>query len=234
MIADPIASHGRVTISIPRRLAAAGPALLTTVMFAWPLMFDTYLLGSDQYSLGRTIQIEWLLIGGGMLYVFPLFIQPTTRNGNRVRTIAFFLLAGTFMYGAFDLDGLRGLATFVFLLVVSYGGNTLFIREARARNVFALLAAGRWVVSVFTFFPLVVYFGLSGDISHWDSKEATVKLGAAFFAILFVLELTLYAWLTAYCVKQFGRPFGAGGDPAARNDLIERRRRFYRQLRKRD
>ena len=182
----------------PTDIDPAVPVLLAAVIFAWPLVFpDHYVLGTDRLSLTKVMQIEWLLMAGGLFLVLPLLGNSIMRWNARLSLVLFIGFAWTFAYGAYDLDGTRGLASYVVLLFLSYGGNTLFVRKDCFREIMGLIAAARWFISLFAFFPLVVYFDLGkGDIKNWGGKLAVVEMGAWFFFILFLLELFVFSWMT--------------------------------------
>ena len=86
--------------------------LLAAVIFAWPLVFpDNYVLGTDRLSLTKVMQIEWLLMAGGLFLVLPLLGNSIMRWNARLSLVLFIGFAWTFAYGAYDLDGTRGLAS---------------------------------------------------------------------------------------------------------------------------
>ena len=212
-------------ISILQCIAASLPLLLTTVVFAWPLFFeDSYLLGTDLRTLAGVMQIEWLLMAGGMFLVLPLVANSMHSNW-RVCLVVFVAFAWIFAYGAYDLGGIRGLAAYVLLLFLSYGRNTFFVRKEYLREIAGPLAAARWVIALFPFFLLVVYLDLGkGNIKNWAHKPAAVELGAWFFFILFLLELFVFSWVTQlvynYASARQKREIELNG-------LMQARQRYY-------
>lgn len=88
-----------------------------------------------------------------------------------------------------------------------------------------LIAAARWFISLFAFFPLVVYFDLgNGDIKNWGGKLTVVEMGAWFFFILFVLELFVFSWITQLLYRHaLAKHYRAEIQHAG----MDTRRRFY-------
>ena len=216
-----------------QRFIASVPALVTAVAFAWPLLFaDSYLPGTDRVSLTRAMQIEFIAAASGLFLLMPLLAMTTTAYGHAVRVIALLLLAWTFASAAHHYDGWRGVFTYVCLVIVSYGGGSLFLRDTLSRNTMAMLAAGRWVIWIFAFFPLVVYFDLGdGNISRWEGKVATIKFGATFFTIVFLLEFFVFSWV-GHRVDRLLESRRAR--EAALDKHLEPRARFYSRLRRED
>lgn len=185
----------------PKALVSALPALSTATVYAWPVVTGgRYFPGTNLDLLSGAMRIEWLVLAAG-LFCIPLLAIPARKTV--VKMVFFALFAWAFAQGAWHMDGLRGLSTFAILLMASYGGSSLFIRDEMRRNVAGIMALVRFVVIVFVFFPLVVLFGIGeGDISGWRGDWSVVQFGAAFFSILSVLELTLFAWLRSARVSR--------------------------------
>lgn len=188
-------------ITNPRALVSALPALMTATVYAWPVITGgRYFPGTSLDLLSGAMRIEWLVLAAG-LFCTPLLLVPTRRPVVKIAFLALFSWA--FAQGAWHMDGWRGLLAFATLFMASYGGSSLFLRDEMRSRVEGIMAVVRFVVVVFVFFPLVVLFGIGeGNISRWRGDWSVVQFGATFFSILFVLELTLFAWLRSARVSR--------------------------------
>ena len=206
-----------------QRLLATLPIAVTAGVYLLPVLFGRYVPGTNAYSLGRVMQIEWLVVASGLFIMTPLFFHAQRRLARIIRVSVACLLCSTFIYGAYHMDGWRGVLAFGFLLYFSYGGSTLFVRDADRSAIQIPSAIARWVTCIFTFFPLVAMFDLPVSVESWDGRQETLKLGSAFFSILLILELFWFSWLDAILRRAFGRGTHTG-------DGAEQRARHYRRL----
>lgn len=209
------------------RLLAAAPLAAAAVLFLSAALSDKYLLWTDAFVLGRIMQIEWLVLACGIFLIVPLVLHTEKLIPQIIRITCVVGLGWVFVRGAYSMDGWRGVFAFCVLLLFSYGAKVLLVRDTRIARRQIPLVVARWVICLFTFFPLVVLFDLPVSVESWDGRRESVQLGAAFFSLLCVLELTLFGWMEGIIQVGFaGRPFGADVDHAGAAE----RARHYRKL----
>ncbi|MDG2175705.1 MAG: hypothetical protein P8M72_06205 [Gammaproteobacteria bacterium] len=152
------------------------------------------LWGTNLTLLTIAMQMEWLVIGSGLMFMPLLLVPPSSQTGNRIRTGVFLLLSLTFGMGAHSMNGWNGVFSFYTLLVIGYGGNVLLIKDLQRSYWLAIEFCVRWFVSMVIFFSLFVYFDPPQSIENWQGDASLLPYGAVFFSVLFVLELSLYSW----------------------------------------
>ena len=217
-------------VTLWQQIAAAAPALVPAIIFIWPLVFDeSYLFGTDRVSLGRVMQIEFLAMASGLFLLMPLLVPTVSKRGHVLRIFLFLAVGWAFATVSHHYDGWRGIVCYVILVIMTYGGGTLFMSDVVSRDVLAILAAARWIVWLAFFLPLIVWFDLGeGNISRWAGKLATIRLGATFFTIVFLLEFFLFSWASAHVDAGLER---RRAREAAVDAQLETRARFARLLR---
>jgi len=145
----------------------------------------------------------------------------------------FFLLTLTFGMGAHSMDGWSGVFSFYTLLAIGYGGNVLLIGELKKSYRLAIEFAIRWFVSMVIFFSLFVYFDPPQSIESWQGDEDLLPYGAAFFSVLFVLELSLYSWaFPKFQRLLFGNSADNYDGNSGGSDTLSARKKFFDTMRK--
>jgi hypothetical protein len=213
-------------------LLAGIPSSTAALVYWWPTVFPNhYVFGTNLEVLSAAMRIEWLVMATG-LFCIPVLMVPAKRRW--IKASFFALFAYTFAYGAYLISGWMGLWQFACLLLVSYGGSCLFIRDEIKRNTAGLMMAIRFVVLLFVFFPLVVIFDIGeGNIANWRGKFAVVQFGATFFSILFLLEISLFAWLQRDACNKLAAFYDqktSKGANISSHDNENRRRKFNAAL----
>jgi len=189
--------------------------------------------GANLNLLTTAMQIEWLVIGSGLMFMPLLMVPPSSQTGNRIRAGVFFLLTLTFGKGAHSMGGWSGAISFYTLLVIGYGGNVLFIRELKNSYRLAVEFALRWFVAMVIFFSLFVYFDPPQSIESWQGDARLLPYGAAFFSVLFVLELAVYSWAFPKLGQLlFGSSYVYDEDESGLSGRRRARKKFYDVTRK--
>ncbi len=184
-------------------LASATPLLLMALVFNFSLLFsDRFLFWTTQESLGYIIQAEFLAVATGVLVILPLIIQRSSLLIRMLRFCLFVALSGGFAWVAYDIDGLAGMLFYALLIFITFGGGTLFIFDLLSTQSRAYLTMLRWSLGIFMYVSLQLAFNLDSDISNWKNTPEVIPFGSAFFYLLFVFELVLYAPLLFYLEKK--------------------------------
>lgn len=180
-------------------LASATPLLLMALVFNFSLLFSgRFLIWTTQESLGYIIQAEFLAVATGVLVILPLLIQRSSILVRMLRFCLFVALSGTFAWVAYDIDGLAGMLFYALLIFITFGGGTLFIFDLLSTQSRAYLTMLRWSLGIFMYVSLQLAFNLDSDIANWKNTPEVIPFGSAFFYLLFVFELVLYAPLLFY------------------------------------
>ncbi|MDA1074713.1 MAG: hypothetical protein O3A63_08130 [Proteobacteria bacterium] len=218
------------------RYAVLLTSLVVAITFAWPLSTRTYLPAFDLYHLGYLMQLQWLVLASGLFLFIPLIIPVMVPSvsyiGMLIRMLCYAGIVYAFGTAIYADMGFAGVVNYVVLIYVTYGGSSLFVREASIRESRSILAVARWIVLLPIFFTLVVFYDLGeGSVESWDGRFAAVKLGATFYSILFMLEIALFRWGPTW-----SRALRATSGMGVANDEVyskteARRSRFYAAMR---
>ena len=202
-VAKPRRSTNTIVAALPRVM----PTILLAAIFVVPLATGRYLPFTSAQSLGVIVQVEWLVVAGGLFLVFAL-VLPITSSFGRCLTLAYVLVvsAAIAATGAWAVDGFYAVILFYVLLVFSYGLNTLLPgkRAGYADSIFFMI---RWIVLIFVFFGLAGVIGLPERVERWHGHD-TELLGALFFSSLSLLDLTVFNWLQHYVNTKLQRLSG--------------------------
>jgi len=207
------------------------PLAGTAAAFLSPVLRNgTTLWGTSVDQLTSAMQMEFLVIGGGLLFMPFLMLPAESRTGNRVRGGLFFLFSFGFAVGTYQMDGLGGVARFYFLLIVGYGGSVFFMKELREQNRLAMELGLRWVLNLVIFFGFFALLEPPQRIESWRGNAELLRFGAAFFGTLFILEVTVLSWATPKLHRIIsGEPSGTHSDRHARIETLRARRETKKQ-----
>jgi hypothetical protein len=137
-----------------------------------------------------------------VLVILPLIIQGSNLW---IRILRFCLFAGlstTFAWVAYDIDGMAGMLFYALLTFITFGGGSLFIFDLLSTHSRAYLTLLRWSLGIFLYVSMQLTFNLDSDIANWKNTPEVIPFGSAFFYLLFVFELVLYAPLLFYLEKK--------------------------------
>jgi hypothetical protein len=184
-------------------LAAAVPLLFMAVIFNFSLVFNgRYIFWTSQEILGYIIQAEFLAVASGVLVVLPLLIKTNNTVMRVFRVLLFSIVVVIFAWLSYDIDGLAGMLFYSVLVFITFGGGTLFIFDTFSAQTRAFLTLLRWSLGIFIYVSLQLSFDLDSDIAAWKGTSEVVPFGAAFFYLLFLVELIFYPFLTYYLEKK--------------------------------
>ena len=143
--------------------------------------------GAGAERFGALLQLEFLAVHAGLLFGFTAFWHPEPRSSRALRVIALGVFALFYAVAGHAVDGWVGVVGVAGMIVGTHGG--LLWGAAGARHRRALEIAVRWLVSFALLMAGIAWADpADGDLGRWTRSGEALWFGAAFFAVLGLVE----------------------------------------------
>ena len=168
-----------------KNIVSAAPELILSASFLSYLYLDEPILGWSKRTLTDVMKIEFIVIHAGAFLGWVGLYNPKTFRGKVFQWVCFFSLLAMYTFFA-SQAGWAGIALFFGLTFTTYFGLILNWHDVNAQ----IRLGARWIVCFIAFFAGPGFFDTPENVGSWGGKLSVIKAGAAYFAILGLVELS--------------------------------------------